>query len=314
MASRYRTPIFVAFAICWREIPFLWRRAAKSSGAVAAVVMPGRLHVSSQLRERRDRVKIAYLDLTHAVVAFGAAFLAGAINSVAGGGTLVSFPALIWLGLDSVTANATSTVAIWPGTLGRARGYCRELGDAEPRYRVLIQPSLVGGITGALLLRWTPPAIFDKLVPYLILFATLLFMAQEPVQRLLKTAGTAGHASMRWIVGALLFQLAVAIYGGYFGAGIGILMLAALSILGLDDIHEMNSLKVVFGGSINGVAAVYFIWAHMVYWPDVLIMAIAAILGGIGGGGAGGGSGGTAGGRGGVGPRCWVGGAVVFNK
>ena len=90
---------------------------------------------------------------------------------------------------------------------------------------------------------------------------------------------------MRWIVGALLFQLAVGIYGGYFGAGIGILMLAALSILGLDDIHEMNSLKVVFGGSINGVAAVYFIWAHMVYWPDVLIMAVGAILGGIGGAG-----------------------------
>ena len=225
------------------------------------------------------------MDLTHAAVAFGAAFLAGAINSVAGGGTLVSFPALIWLGLGSVTANATSTVAIWPGTLGSAWGYRRELRDAEPRFRILIVPSLVGGIMGALLLRWTPPEIFDKLVPYLILFATLLFMAQEPVQRLLKTAGTAGHASTRWIVGALGFQLAVAIYGGYFGAGIGILMLAALSILGLHDIHEMNSLKVVFGGSINGVAAAYFIWAHMVYWPDVLIMAVGAILGGIGGAG-----------------------------
>src|SRR5664280_1311986 len=265
--------------------------------------MPGRLHVSSQLGEGRERVKIAYLDLTHAAVAFGAAFLAGAINSVAGGGTLVSFPALIWLGPGSVTANATSTVAIWPGTLGSAWGYRRELRDAEARFRILIVPSLVGGITGALLLRWTPPAIFDKLVPYLILFATLLFMAQEPVQRMLKTAGngrqatkgdglshlkaggTAGHASTRWIVGALGFQLAVGIYGGYFGAGIGILMLAALSILGLHDIHEMNSLKVVFGGSINGIAAAYFIWAHMVYWPDVLIMAVGAILGGIGGAG-----------------------------
>ncbi len=236
------------------------------------------------------------MDLTHAAVAFGAAFLAGAINSVAGGGTLVSFPALIWLGLSSVTANATSTVAIWPGTLGSAWGYRRELRDAEPRFRILIVPSLVGGIAGALLLRWTPPAFFDKLVPYLILFATLLFMAQEPVQRKLKTAegrqATKGdglshpaHESTRWIVGALLFQLAVGIYGGYFGAGIGILMLAALSILGLHDIHEMNSLKVVFGGSINGVAAAYFIWAHMVYWPDVLIMAVGAILGGIGGAG-----------------------------
>src|ERR1039457_3223061 len=209
MASRYRTPIFVAFAICRRGIPFLWRRAAKSSGAVAAVVMPGRLHVSSQLRERRERVKIAYLDLTHAAVAFGAAFLAGAINSVAGGGTLVSFPALIWLGLGSVTANATSTVAIWPGTLGSAWGYPRELRDAEPRSRFLIVPSLVGGITGALLLRWTPPAIFDKLVPYLILFATLLFMVQEPVQRMLKTDGRSGHQSAHWFAGMMLFQLMV---------------------------------------------------------------------------------------------------------
>jgi len=225
------------------------------------------------------------LDFAHAAVAFAAAFLAGAINSVAGGGTLVSFPALIWLGLDSVTANATSTVAIWPGTVGSIWGYRRELRQAEPRFRVLIVPSLVGGITGALLLRWTPPAVFDRLVPFLILFATLLFMAQEPVQRMLKTADAEAHKSTRWLVGALLFQLAVGIYGGYFGAGIGILMLAALSILGLKDIHEMNSLKVVFGGSINGIAAAYFIWARMVYWPDVLIMAIAAIVGGYGGAG-----------------------------
>jgi uncharacterized membrane protein YfcA len=225
------------------------------------------------------------LDFAHAAAAFAAAFLAGAINSVAGGGTLVSFPVLIWLGLNSVTANATSTVAIWPGTVGSIWGYRRELRDAEPRFRVLIVPSLVGGITGALLLRWTPAAIFDRLVPFLILFATLLFMAQETVQHMLKTANAEAHKSTRWLVGALLFQLAVGIYGGYFGAGIGILMLAALSILGLTDIHEMNSLKVVFGGSINGIAAAYFIWAGMVYWPDVLIMAVGAIVGGYGGAG-----------------------------
>jgi uncharacterized membrane protein YfcA len=225
------------------------------------------------------------LTFFQAAIAFGAAFLAGAINSVAGGGTLVSFPALIWLGLNSVGANATSTVAIWPGTVGSAWGYRRELAAAETRFRILIVPSLIGGITGALLLRWTPPAFFDRLVPYLILFATLLFMAQEPIQRRLKTAGGESHASAKWLAGAMLFQLGVGIYGGYFGAGIGILMLAALSILGLQDIHEMNSLKVIFGGSINGVAAAYFIWAHMVQWPYVLIMAIGAILGGWGGAG-----------------------------
>ncbi len=218
-------------------------------------------------------------------MAFGAAFLAGAINSVAGGGTLVSFPALIWLGLNSVAANATSTVAIWPGTVGSAWGYRRELRSAEARFLALIVPSLIGGLIGAVLLRYTPTATFDSMVPYLILFATLLFMAQEPIQRMLKTAEAGAHRSTRWLVGGMLFQLCVGLYGGYFGAGIGILMLAALSILGLQDIHEMNSLKVIFGGSVNGIAAAYFIWARMVYWPYVLLMAIAAILGGYFGAG-----------------------------
>jgi uncharacterized protein len=225
------------------------------------------------------------LDLPHAAVSFGAAFLAGAINSVAGGGTLLSFPTLIWLGLDSVTANATSTVAIWPGTVGSAWGYRRELQAAETRFLVLIVPSLIGGIAGAILLRYTPTATFDRLVPFLILFATLLFSAQGTVQKHLGTGSEATRRSARWMVGGMLFQLAVGLYGGYFGAGIGILMLAALSILGLRDIHEMNALKVVFGGSINGIAAIYFIWARMVYWPYVLLMAVAAIVGGFAGAG-----------------------------
>lgn len=220
------------------------------------------------------------IHFAHSALAFGAAFLAGMINSVAGGGTLVSFPTLIWLGLGSVQANATSTVAIWPGSLGGMWGYRRELKDAQPRMLALVVPSAIGGICGALLLRWTPPALFDKLVPFLILFATMLFMAQEPVQRKLKTGSMARHESGEWLIGAMFFQLLVALYGGYFGAGIGILMLAALSILGLTDIHQMNGLKNFFALCINGVAALYFIWAKMVYWPDVLIMAVGAVLGG----------------------------------
>lgn len=224
-------------------------------------------------------------DLFHTFIAFAAAFLAGTINSVAGGGTLLSFPVLIWLGLSSVTANATSTLAIWSGTLGSLWGYRTELRATKRRMMILIVPSLIGGLTGAALLRWTPPAIFDRLVPFLILFATLLFLAQEPVQRRLKIANAAAHQSPRWLAGAMLFQLMVGLYGGYFGAGIGILMLAALSILGLTDIHEMNALKVILAGSINGIAALYFILAKMVYWPDVLIMALGAIAGGWGGAG-----------------------------
>jgi uncharacterized protein len=218
------------------------------------------------------------LDLAHAAVAFGAAFLAGAINSVAGGGTLVSFPTLIWLGLPPVTANATSTVAIWPGTLGSIWGYRREVRAAQPRLLLLIIPSLIGGLTGALLLR-RAPGVFAVLVPYLVLFATFLFTVQEPIQRRLKTAHA--HRSARWLAGAMLFQLVVGLYGGYFGAGIGILMLAALSIIGLQDIHEMNGLKNTFGLSINGIAAAYFIYARMVCWPDVVIMAVGAIAGGV---------------------------------
>ena len=127
----------------------------------------------------------------------------------------------------------------------------------------LIAPSVVGGIAGALLLRRTPPAIFDALVPFLILFATLLFMVQEPIQRRLKLAHPESHKS------------------GYFGAGIGILMLGALSVLGLTDIHQMNGFKALFGASINGVASI--IWAGMVYWPEFVVMVVGAIVGGYGG-------------------------------
>ncbi len=229
---------------------------------------------------------MAPLTFLHGAAAFGAAFLAGAINSVAGGGTLVSFPTLIWLGLDSVTANATSTVAIWPGTLGSLFGYRREIRAAEPSHLALIVPSLIGGIVGAILLRMTPSSVFDRLVPFLILFATLLFMSQARVQRALGTAKVEGHRGATWVAGAMFFQLCVGLYGGYFGAGIGILMLAALGILGLKDIHEMNALKVVLGGTINGIAAVYFVAAHMVNWSYVLIMVVGALAGGYFGAGA----------------------------
>jgi uncharacterized membrane protein YfcA len=229
---------------------------------------------------------MSQLDLLHAAGAFGAAFLAGAINSVAGGGTLVTFPTLIWLGLAPVTANATSTVAIWPGSVGSMFGYRRELKSTPLRMLALVIPSLAGGLLGALLLKWTPPAFFDRLVPFLVLFATVLFLLQQPLQRRFAPDQGVAHESRRWLAGAAIFQFLVGLYGGYFGAGIGILMLAALGILGFTDIHQMNGLKNFFGMCINGVAALYFIWARMVHWPYVLLMAIGAVAGGIGGSGA----------------------------
>jgi uncharacterized membrane protein YfcA len=219
------------------------------------------------------------------VIVFVAAFAAGTINSVAGGGTLLSFPSLIWVGLPSTAANATSTVAIWPGSLGGLWGYRRDIRGLPTAAYSLIVPSVIGGVFGAILLVMTPTRVFDQLIPLLILFATVLFMLQEPVQRAMRTTGKAHAESKTWLAGAMLFQLFVSIYGGYFGAGIGILMLAAFGIMGFTDIHQMNGLKTFLALCINGVAAVYFIWNGMVSWPHALVMAIGAIAGGIWGAG-----------------------------
>jgi uncharacterized membrane protein YfcA len=220
------------------------------------------------------------VDWIHHSAACAAAFLAGAINSVAGGGTLISFPTLVWLGLPPVIANATNTVAIWPGSLGSLWGFRRELRQADPKMRALCVSSLLGGGIGALLLRFTPSSWFERMVPFLILFATLLFTVQGPVQKRWK--GRIGSAHRVWLPGALVLQLGIAIYGGYFGAGISFLMLSGLSLSGMTDILEMNALTSLYSLCINGVAAALFIGAGMVYWTYVLPMALAAVIGGYG--------------------------------
>ncbi|MBM3776902.1 MAG: sulfite exporter TauE/SafE family protein [Acidimicrobiia bacterium] len=222
--------------------------------------------------------------MTAALIEFAAAFAAGAVNSVAGGGTLITFPTLVWLGLPSITANATNTVAIWPGSIGAMWGYRRELRTTPAPLWVLAIPSTAGGMMGAILLQLTPTELFDRFVPILVLFATLLFMAQDALQRRLGLDARAPR-DHGWQAGAIVFQFAVGLYGGYFGAGIGILMLAALSLLGLRDIHEMNGVKNLLGLCINGTAAIYFVAMDMVAWPAVFAMAGGAIAGGIGGAG-----------------------------
>jgi len=222
------------------------------------------------------------VSISHLAIAAAAALLAGGVNSVAGGGTLITFPTLIGLGLPSITANATSTVAIWPGSLGSIWGFRREFVKTEPVMRALAVPSMVGAAVGATLLRYTPPGLFDRLVPVLILFATILFTVQGPVQRRLKTVEGRRERTVRWLIGAITFQFVVGVYGGYFGAGMSIMMLSALAILGMTDILKMNALTSFFALSINGIAAAVFIWAHMIYWPYVLVMAISAIIGGYG--------------------------------
>jgi uncharacterized protein len=214
---------------------------------------------------------------------FISAMAAGMINAVAGGGTLLTFPSLIWAGHSPIIANATSTVALVPGTWSSMLGYRRELEATPRRFFVLMIPSLIGGILGAALLKRTPPAAFAAIVPYLILFATILFLAQEPIQRLLRTSDTTQHpVTKQWLISTAFYQFFIAVYGGYFGGGMGILMLAALGLMGLSDIHQMNGLKNVLGTSINVVAAVYFIIAGLVNWPAALLMAAGAIVGGYG--------------------------------
>jgi uncharacterized protein len=224
------------------------------------------------------------LRTVHELLVLAAACVAGAINSVAGGGTLITVPTLIWLGMPAINANATSAVALWPGSLSGAWGFRHELVAADRRVFALIVPSLIGGLSGAILLHQTPPDVFERLVPGLILVATCLFMAQEPLQRRFNL--TAIHnARSHWLSWTMLFQLLVGIYGGYFGAGIGIMMLAALSLMGHTDIHQMNGVKNLLAVAINGIAITYFVFTDLILWPDALVMAIGAIAGGAAGAG-----------------------------
>ena len=223
-----------------------------------------------------------------ALVVFAAGLGAGLVNSVAGGGTLLSFPALVWIGRDPIVANVTNSVALSPGSLASAIAFRRELRGSERLLVLLTIPSIAGALTGAALLLRTPSQTFAGIVPWLVLFATLLFAAQGPITRALRHRGH-GHSdappSAGWLVGASAFQFCVAVYGGYFGAGIGIIMLAALGLLGISDILRMNGLKNVFAFCINAVAAVYFALHGDVSWADAAVLGIGGIVGGYVGAG-----------------------------
>lgn len=223
--------------------------------------------------------------MVHFVAVFAAAAAAGMINSVAGGGTLVLFPTLVWVGLDPMVANVTCTVSLWPGSIGAMYGFRRELAENRAWMRLLAAPSVAGGLLGAVLLLQTPAQTFASIVPFLIGFATCLFAAQEPISRLLRRGSSSRRKGVHGWVGAIGFQFLVAVYGGYFGAGIGILMLAALGLLGLSDIHQMNALKNFFAVCINLVAAIYFMLYGPVSWWDAVIIGIGAVVGGYGGAG-----------------------------
>jgi uncharacterized membrane protein YfcA len=205
---------------------------------------------------------------------------AGAINAVAGGGTLVTFPTLLLFGTPPVVANATSTVALVIGTAGSVYGYRGHLESVKPWLRRFVPVSIAGGLAGSALLTFTSDKTFSRLVPFLILFATLLFLAQGLVRRLIRRQEVLHpNEEVHHVWATVLFQLGVSIYGGYFGAGIGILMLAALGYMGLSNIHEMNTLKTLLGSLINLVAAIWFIAAGLIHWPKAGVMTVGALAG-----------------------------------
>jgi uncharacterized membrane protein YfcA len=218
--------------------------------------------------------------LLHDIIMFAAAFVASVINAIAGGGTLITFPLLIWLGVDPKIANATSTVGLWPGFFGGLFGFRKDL---EKSSAILIRlgiVSVIGGFVGALLLIATPSPTFARMAPFLILFATLLFMTQGTIIRWLQLQPLAAEPNASWWLGAMLFQFFSAIYGGYFGAGNSILILAALGLLGLHDLHRANGIKNFLGICINSIVVLSFSISHLVVWRDALLMAVGALLGG----------------------------------
>lgn len=206
--------------------------------------------------------------------------LAGAANSIAGGGTLLTFPALIGLGIPPIVANATSTVALLPGSASSMFGYRSTLTSARAWLIAFALPSVFGGAIGAWLLVVTPERRFANLVPFLVLGATVLFLAQRPLLALADRARLSPAVAAAPNAAFICGQFVVAIYGGYFGAAAGIVMLAALGLMGLSDIHQMNGLKNWAAICFNGVAAVVFVMSRLVDWPVAIAMSIGAATGG----------------------------------
>lgn len=208
-----------------------------------------------------------------------AAFAAGTINAVAGGGSLVSFPALVAAGYSSKVANVTNTVALWPGYVGGSIGYAAQLSDQRRRILILTVPSILGAVAGSAILLTTSEASFDRIVPFLILFAAGLMAAQPRLSTWVtqhRPEGADGKTPLELI--AAVFVLAI--YGAYFGAGLGIITLAVLGILLPDDLHRSNALKGLLSAIMNAAAVVYFaIWGP-VEWLPAAVMAVAALAGG----------------------------------
>jgi uncharacterized protein len=219
------------------------------------------------------------LTLEHAIFLFLASTVGGALNAVAGGGSFVAFPALLFTGVPPIPANATNTLALWTGAAASGGAYRDRLDVPMRVLAPLMVTSLIGGIAGAILLLRTPAHTFLRVLPWLMLAATLLFVFGRKLAG--GRASSVGHdATAAAILWASAFELVVAVYGGYFGGGIGIVNLAMLAAVGMTDIHAMNALKSVLGVAINGVAALVFVVKGAIYWPQAIVMIAGALVGG----------------------------------
>ncbi len=218
----------------------------------------------------------------HGLFLFAAALLAGVLNSVAGGGGFIAFPALVFTGMPPINANATNTAALWPGTVASTGAY-RNVLSREDRSLVtpLMVTGLAGGLIGAVVLLKTPQQTFLRLVPWLLLGATLLFCFSRRITLWIRQRGSES-SRLNGIAGAAV-QLVIALYIGYFGAGAGILMLALFALMGVENIHTMNGLKTMMASVCNAVALATFIVARAIVWPQALLMIVGAAIGGYGG-------------------------------
>lgn len=226
------------------------------------------------------------LNTHNALILFASAIVAGIINSVAGGGSFVSFPALLLTGVPPIQANATNTLALIPGAIASAGAYRREYAK-EPWQTIvpLVGTGVVGSLMGALVLLHTPQLTFLRLIPYLLGGATILFMVSGRITRWVR--GRTGHGGKRTLWGwiwMLSLAMCIAVYIGYFGAGAGILTLALLALIGIESIHTMNAYKALLVGIGNTIAMVAFVAAGMIYWAQAAIMLGGAMLGGYLGG------------------------------
>jgi uncharacterized protein len=219
------------------------------------------------------------LTLEHAIFLFLASIVGGALNAVAGGGSFVAFPALLFTGVPPIPANATNSLALWTGAAASGGAYRNRL-NVPPRVLLpLMVTSVTGGIAGAVLLLRTPAHTFLRVLPWLMLGATLLFIFGKTLAG--RHASSVEHdAPTAAIVGASIFELVVAVYGGYFGGGLGIVNLAMLAAVGMTDIHAMNALKSILGTAINGIAALVFVIKGAIYWSQAIVMIAGALVGG----------------------------------